>query len=94
MVLSVQTAQVKLQRSIYLQVTFPPLPANSYIARFPICAAPIPASTLPNSFDYHKNNYPSKFDPYHGLPVQLRPNRNEISRDKLHNVLALFENFK
>ena len=33
------------------------------------------------------HNDPSKFDPYHGLPVHLRPNRNEISRDKIHKLV-------
>ena len=33
------------------------------------------------------HNDPSIFDPYHGLPVQLRPNRNEVSRDKIHKLV-------
>ena len=36
---------------------------------------------------YLIHNDPSIFDPYHGLPEQLRPYRNEISREKLHKLV-------
>lgn len=36
---------------------------------------------------YLIHNDPSIFDPYHGLPEQLRPYRNEMSREKLHKLV-------